>query len=776
MKKSNSKKMGIKIKTNNKNDIYFFDNKDFKKDNQNYLMLSDEENKLIKKSNTAQFDFLDTNTNKKIDIIKGKNIIVEYENKYSISKENLLNQCLIKKYCYNGDISSNLVIQFIHNNEDIKKIVSLYVNDVIYSLSSINKDNYDVISKISPSFNMKNNKIYTNSGIYNNSDLYNILNNLRYRQTLYGLENKNKAILFEYLKAISSLRNLVAHFNKTDVYNLNLLKNELSNYILIKGKEFLKNSALNIDLITKLYSNKNINEEVKQYYLYVLNQKDKNIGLSIKKIMEIARNIYPSNIENEEKNKKYNVLLKYHLFNYLTNNKELTNEYIDKLRKSDYEDKDNIYYELVKKIGKEEFDRVKNIIDKIDFKEEVSINLKDIEKEILNVKYNWNYFILQIYALSKFLTIKETNVLTSSLINKFQSMLDLYYVSKSINFNIKDCIKTNYLICSIDEIEDVINQLRIINSSRRYINIKKSKCDERFVIDGLKIFKNNYNNNELKKLLNEKINNKIYKSKRIKNPLKNFIRNNVIKTKEFNYLIRYSDPGKLSNILYKNVNLVKFLFEQFTDSEKEKYKLNNVNEKTISEITLDEIIKNLKSGNMDYSINVKAYVKCIYFLIKNMVNINSYYFIAFSFYARDMMLINSDYKEYSLKLFNYVKSKDRDETRITIKNFNSIKDKNIFDRYRNIVEHININKLLYDTKFPDSFKYSNYFKIYHYCIQKELLNIEYNNIFLNECKSNINEYNKYSKNLLYVLNSIFIYNYARFKDLSVEEIFMRKYN
>lgn len=83
-----------------------------------------------------------------------------FENKYTIDKNNIINKQLLKKYCMTETVPSNILIQLIHNNEDIKKILSLYVNDVIFTLSSLNSNsNKDCITKITSNFFVKQEKL-----------------------------------------------------------------------------------------------------------------------------------------------------------------------------------------------------------------------------------------------------------------------------------------------------------------------------------------------------------------------------------------------------------------------------------------------------------------------------------------------------------------------------------------------------------------------------------------------------------------------------------------
>ena len=135
-KKKNSRKMKINTKISNNNNIYFISADDSK------LELEDNSIKIVEKLNDTGYEFVDQNSNKSI-LLKNGKLSTYYENKYTIDKQNLINKKLTEYYCNKEKVDSNIYIQIIHNCEDIKKILSLYINDVIYCLYSISRINID---------------------------------------------------------------------------------------------------------------------------------------------------------------------------------------------------------------------------------------------------------------------------------------------------------------------------------------------------------------------------------------------------------------------------------------------------------------------------------------------------------------------------------------------------------------------------------------------------------------------------------------------------------
>jgi hypothetical protein len=104
---------------------------------------------------------------------------------------------------------------------------------------------------------------------------------------------------------------------------------------------------------------------------------------------------------------------------------------------------------------------------------------------------------------------------------------------------------------------------------------------------------------------------------------------------------------------------------------------------------------------------------------------------------------------------------------------------NILIKYRNIVAHLNVPIKMVDY-LPDVKNSSSYYAIYVYCLQRWLLEQcnacanQTKNDFLNKQIEFINTHGSYSADLLWVLNTPFAYNMARYKNLSIEDLFLGK--
>jgi len=103
---------------------------------------------------------------------------------------------------------------------------------------------------------------------------------------------------------------------------------------------------------------------------------------------------------------------------------------------------------------------------------------------------------------------------------------------------------------------------------------------------------------------------------------------------------------------------------------------------------------------------------------------------------------------------------------------------------RNNIAHLNVISNLGDmiNEFCTSKKkMRSYFELYQYAIQKNFLLLFENNKykmteFLEECKNEIYSTKTYSKKLLHILNMPFAYNMARYKNLTIEDIFYDRFD
>ena len=894
--KSTSKRLGVQTIVNKNNNIFVFSNNQPKTKS---VQLADEHQQLIEQNN----DLDNFKTNLEYGNIKFglSNNALEafYPNQYTIHKKSSsINQWLVQKYCPTQCPDSNLILQLIHNNEDFKKIIALYL-DMVFSMKVFKSDrNEDYISKIFNNMNAQ--KII--------GKVKPVIDSIRKRPYLFGFDPKDSASdqqIAYHLKNISMLRNYIAHDSDdnlrldSDVYAS--LTEQLDQFIEQENKNFTEQNGHNLALISQFYPSWSDEQVVKKYHDYHFNMLDKNLGVNLRQIALLIReknNI--SQVLDDDRRAKFNVALKFYLYTWLKENQAQLDDYIQQLRQAQLDDKDAIYQKIAQDIPANDINRLIKLCQQIDFQAKPT-RFKHIPVKMINEQ--WDFRVLMIHSLTKFLTIKETNELISALLNKIEAISNLLEIDRALKLQAVDAIQPNqWFFASLPmpnklikqaqqakpkhqsrpkptngirglaelqaqiqpsithsvssdnqsiqhqpvttslksiDYERIARQLTVVNRIRSYHQPKHAEYHRQELIDAISLFYGVDQDKIADDTFEEKIKIRVNGSTQsVPRSLKNILRNNVIKTRFFNYLVRYVEPKKVANLLHGNYGLALFLVQQLTPSQLESLmneyiKLEDENQLVgqtpreeltetqkqrlgqyehqlamiFSEKNLFDVLRESQNDGRKISF-IKPYLTCIYLLIKNLNRINAYYSIAFSMYERD-------YRLSGLPLFKYKKKDDPYfNTKMTemilsnnkkyhqvFANLDKIKQldladyqailsdqpqkglKNLFKEYRSQVMHYNVVDYLLnrDFHFPKKFEYRNYFRIYQWLMQCSLLNMEQSgeiNTFTNllaKYRADLDKYQRYSKKFVYQINLLFAYNYARYKDLSDERIFNRKY-
>ncbi|MEI3163747.1 MAG: type VI-D CRISPR-associated RNA-guided ribonuclease Cas13d [Lachnospirales bacterium] len=213
---------------------------------------------------------------------------------------------------------------------------------------------------------------------------------------------------------------------------------------------------------------------------------------------------------------------------------------------------------------------------------------------------------------------------------------------------------------------------------------------------------------------------------------------------------------------------------------------------------------------------VTLYLTILYILTKNLVNVNSRYVIAVHCLERDSELYKTeletleierkesdkeekkkideklkltqyflnekffDRKRKNKKYGEYISEKITKYIEMNIENCENclqqcVRKTNILVRYRNNIAHLNSIKNA--TKYVDNIgRFTSYFQLYNYIMQCDLKNWvklkkEKEDGVLNTYFNDLEKYHTYVKDFVKALNVPFAYNYSRFKNLSIDELF-----
>lgn len=639
------------------------------------------------------------------------------------------------------------------------------------------------------------------------------------------------------------------------------------------ANEGFKESATNIKILFEVLGCKDNNEkkEVAQsFYNHIMKRDSKNQGFSYKKLREelLKNEIYkeindkkfdhqkgfsrktPENTVNslssEETNETLQVeeqvktegdnafrgklytLLDYIIYWHLEKEKNTDPMIIDKLcnklrsiRGTNKSAKEIIYNDFANKIAP----KLKNYIYKLisfmgaeEFKKFKEMAEKD-KNEIFGlaeekIKYsNTTYFSKLIYFISRFLDGKEINEFYGALINKFDNISGIIGAINNKDFNYNEKLEFSNLYSLFKTPHKVAEELRITK------NIASLKADppaihrEKYIdavlLLGLK--NSDFNTEAYDKNVKDFVNNLLDPCRKDTN-LRNFLVNNVIKSKKFLYIVKYCNPLTAKEFL-KNTNIVEFTISRMDSNLKERYcqaigisfdenTANSLLTKKIVDLSGEDFLdvkQNPKTNDEklkkeQYSAILGLYLAVMYVIIKSLVKVNAFYVIAISRLEFDTKMIMGEIQKepleknrrdvviYSailkdmLEKDNYLKKTKYRHIQQNLGEYSNT----LFIEYRNKIAHLSVINLGH--KYINGVeKIYSYFGLYHYIMQRilrdsreKIKNYEGSDVennTINKCFNDLEKFNYFSKDLINILNLPFAYNIARYKNLSIEDLF-----
>ena len=621
--------------------------------------------------------------------------------------------------------NDNIHIQIAYNIMDIRKILSLYINNVISLFYNLNRnaDNAQIdligtLNEFSPYEKQKEHapskdKIKQVEELINDTRAY-----FNYFEDVFmdvkktkdekemskeELEKKKQDAFvynFNVLRLLSLIRQLCFHSKNAkgtggDIGILNIEKVVGKNSELISllhniceksinkvNANFIKNAKNNVFVLKKIYKDNFLLEE---YYDYVVRKESRNIGVNLKKLREIIVDDEFFKIKNKEydtyRNKIYTVLT------FILYKEILKSNILDKMiyelrtEEKDEELRDSIYRKYAKELC---------VIVKGKYNHAIEIFKEQKEREFIDGKldrneikaYEINFNDISIFAktmlfIAKFLDGKETNELLCALINKLDNIADILEVANQI----KTKIEFNSDYEQLNNSRKLAKDLRLIKS---IAHLKNKKAAEKgkgssfaLVLDaynmlntGVQIQLGSEEAKELEQVL--------YKTKKqgfvkenespFNHQFRNFIENNVIKSRWFLYIAKYVKPENCGKFM-SNENILRFVVEDLPEAQiKRYYKTitgfsDSQNVSTMRNVIIDKLkrfsIKNTlvevsSMSKKDYAPQkeesdeesekeklkaiVNLYLTVAYLIVKSMVKVNARFSIAFNCLERDAYL------------------------------------------------------------------------------------------------------------------------------------------
>ena len=643
------------------------------------------------------------------------------------------------------------------------------------------------------------------------------------RHNSYHTTGKNPFYLvFNMDKEIDSKETNAICLKDFQLETLNyIIKNRLDEI----NDGFVNKNSKNLNILFKVYPDEEQENLICDYYDFLILKKGKNLGISIKGLREQILTLrFGKHIKDKEydsiRAKLYNIL-DFMIFKYYKSNDNLLEDVVDKLRGAkDEKEKEEIYNKEAESVWRKiSCSFIENVLSEGEKATEFVSALKPIEKNDCNsykekIKDKLcspekiSTFVKAVYAMTLFLDSKEINMFLNMLINKFSniaSMADTLNVIEGDKDAFENSLRKE--LSMFKDCKEIAEHLRLINSIARMnkgVKVKKNKSPKLKKIhyfDAGALFGETDLEKKCKK----------------NHSLRNFIINNVIVSRQYNYIVRFLDTTSAYKIA-QNKYIVRFVLDNIPDEQIEKYakRIGIVKEydckidfakarkelaKKISEISLSTLNEDKREENAGL---IKLYLTVIYLFVKNLVRVNGYYTMAIACLERDTYIMydkdwnkkkNKKLMPYKLVEMFYDKKYLSESTKKYYDIYNKMDQKNkecskqLFDKYRNAIVHLDVVSRL--PKYIDKIhNVESYFDIYFTLMffillelstEEEKIKIKSVMVKNNKTNENMNlcdfitNSNRAHRDFVKLINLPFAYCEARYINLTNKGIFLASF-
>ncbi len=780
--------------------------------------------------NKRQLHFRNSKTNNEAVITNPANMKITADGLFNLDNVGIDQTRLkvpLEESIFGKVYSDNIHIQVAYNILDIEKILAQHIGNIIYSLNNIIADethsdfigNMGFIKEYSKF--TKTDKQYDNFQKFISSPKLACFGNAFYFPKGKSAERKPKEDIYYMLLLCGAIRQFCAH--QYDKYKLAIYNFENDNkfqYIndfldrLYDSKikdvnnSFWSTSGKSMDILLNVFniSSQALKKEfVKDYYDFTVTKDYKNLGLSLKVLRETMLSLPEAEslrkyVDNNQNSRRF--IYKAIDFILFKDYKDYAaaSGIIESLRAcKSKEEKVSIYQNESRKAWDRNGALIKDSVIKIvddKIEERIKTQSLGIDKSVLaGIKLesrNISSFTKLIYMITMLLDGKEINDLLTTLVSKFENIHSLCTVYNEITGSTMEFAQTHRMFANSDKIAD---ELRAVNSFAR---MEKAlvKTPKYLFMEAAKVLGTNKTESTLEKYFDQMLD----KSNADKG-LRNFIVNNVMESSRFLYLVRYTDTNTICK-LAQNDNLISFVLSGIPQLQIDRYyiscggKLDNTAPKEKIEFLINKIknvrfenFENIKQGNnasakekieKELAKNVIGlYLTYLYLVTKNLVNINSRYFMAFHCLERDSAFKGHTLDNYYNRCFDITKEFITETGGKAILNKKACSymavnisntDSHSVKVFRNTVDHLSAIRKAY-IYVSEIKNIKSYYSLYHYMVQREVFKYVTSGVTIEKYKDLVIDNGTYNKDMVKALCSPFGYNLPRFKNLTIEDLF-----
>ena len=753
----------------------------------------------------------------------------------------------------------NVHIQVIYNILDIHKILAPASGHIVHLLNivkgDVDRDFLGMLPSFVPYHDLRQNVLDDIADFCKSPRL--IYYSAAFYETLDNGKSKPRSNedIFNILALMTCLRNFSSHhsiaikvkdYSAAGLYNLRRLGTDMKKMLDTFYTEAFRqlNRSFqdhNTTNLTCLFDILNLSDPARQkhlaeeFYRYVVFKEQKNLGFSVRKLREEMLLLPDAAVIADKRydtcrSKLYNLMDFLILRVYRTGRADRCDKLTEALRAAlTDEEKVAVYHEEALSLWNEMRTLIldgllpqmtpENLSRLSGQKRKGELSLDDamlkeclyepgpVPEDAAPEDANAEYFCRMIYLATLFMDGKEINTLLTTLISKFENIAAFLQTMEQMNIEAE--LGPEYAIFTRSRA--VAEQLRVINSfalmKKPQVNAKKQLYRAAVTLLGAddpdaatdEMLRIDTSTGKVRP---------VQQRKKGDMGLRNFIANNVVESRRFQYLIRYSDPAQLHK-LASNKKLVRFVLSGIPDTQIDRYyttcgmtklagraiKVEALTD-MIASIRFDQFKKMDPAENAQrerYKAMLGLYQTVLYLAVKNLVNINARYVMAFHCMERDMFLYDGELTnqegkpvcaplavkgekghqpQYLLltQMFirqGYLKRSACEHIRHNMSDISA----GLLKGYRNAMAHLNVIPRLADFS-GEMREITSYYGLYHYLMQRHLQEkIDLSTEREKELFAKTQQYHTYNKDIVKALNTPFGYNLARYKNLSIEALF-----
>lgn len=590
------------------------------------------------------------------------------------------------------------------------------------------------------------------------------------------------------------------------------------------NKDFVSQNSVNLFILKETFPDCDFRELANLYHDFIVIKKHKNMGFSVKKLREKMLELdNASKIKGTDMDSvrpKLYKLIDFCIFYDFNNDSSRSEDMVNRLRAATTDERKEMIYAneatyLWSKLGRTFLhfcDKINSWV-KDDHIKEIE---KYIDKDTYRTSSKVSYFSKFLYAMCFFLDGKEINDLLTTLINKFDNIGSFIETAKELGLDVTFIKEYAFFNAS----KSYVNELNIVKNIAR-MQKPSARAKEAMYLDALTVLGRpvGMGDEEFAKEYSDMVTKekdpKTNKPKKGSTPFRNFIVNNVIENRRFVYVIKFCNPENARKLV-NNIAVTKFVLGRMPVEQIDRYYKSCIDSELnpMTEVKIQKLAEMMMKMNFTdfrdvqqksrdpeknkekerFKAIIGLYLTVVYRLVKNLVDVNARYVMAFHSLERDYTLYEggSIEKDY-LKLTNMLCSegensrsqylaRNRHMRECVAQDIDNARKWFIGDKFNNIVNYRNIVAHLTAIRRCDEFigdisKIDSYFALYHYLVQRQLsrkLDPTYPNFEQNyPCYAPLFKYHTYVKDMVKALNSPFGYNIPRFKALTIDDLFDR---